>query len=73
MAYTLLTDKEENFKAMRRLSNQKEEKKHTVVKCTNCGAGIEVLKPEDQYLQCGNCMKRFFLSYSIARSKMYSE
>jgi ribosomal protein L37AE/L43A len=73
MPYSILTDQDANFAAMRRYQNQREEKKHTTVQCTNCGARIEVARPEDQYLKCLKCHKKFFLSYSIANSKLYTE
>ena len=75
MSYELLTDKEATFAAMRRQHRQREEKKHEIIKCTNCGVGIEILKPEDQFITCPQCSKRFYLTYSsaLAKAKMYSE
>jgi hypothetical protein len=73
MPYSLLTDKEANFEAMRRLYNQREKTKHTVITLPCHKVKVEILKPEDQYLECPTCHKKYLLSYSIANTKLYGE
>lgn len=74
MGYSLLDDKEENFKAMRRLQNQREEKKHHVVKLPCHGASIELIDNQtDYYLKCPECGKKYLLTHSIVNNKLYSE
>ena len=71
-----LRDEHHNKRVIHEQLNQHFDKQHYMARleCRNCGevTNIELLKPEDTYLECPKCHKHYLMTYSANRTRLYS-
>lgn len=69
---TLLLDKDYTFERMHEQQNQRSKIQHYTVKLPcSCDMSVEIQRPEDQYIECTNCHRKWLMTFSGNRTKIW--